>query len=121
MKKNIFAMIIMMFLMVSCNFIYTEEIPISEGDTLTSFSRAEMKNLLEKNYTFDELNQELNLQIIDESAKSLTATSDDVPNISFGFSSDDGTFILRGICAPASIMLPEYENMRTSNTYCCST
>ena len=91
------------------------------GDPIVnSLTKDEMKKLLEQKPTFAEMKDKYNLRIIDEQFKySTLAVSNKISEFEFYFNNDYDlsntdreTFILTGINAPASIMLPEYVNMQ---------
>ncbi|MDR0813622.1 MAG: hypothetical protein LBO63_06440 [Oscillospiraceae bacterium] len=86
--------------------------PIPEGTpAYTSITRAEIKELMERRATFDELSVKFNLQADIDFEPSLYATSVDFPNFEFYFTTDaasDGIYTFSGISAPVAILFPEY-------------
>jgi hypothetical protein len=95
-----------------------QENPPSPDNNQPSITKPALKILLKSRCSYEELNDEYTLQVIHVTTERMNATSNAVPNVVFFFSpyqDAEGKFMLSGIQAPASIVLPEYVDMKIAD------
>ena len=91
-------------------------ISINSTPKIITLKRTEIKNLIDKGVTFDELKTKYNLKIVDQSLKgSFEAESASLPHALWFFSTtkqESNTYRFSGIMASASVLFPEYVNKK---------